>query len=101
MNEIDFLQGKEMLISEITVKTTGCNLDLILTVIHSGKIYRLIFKNISRFSVDDLSAPMEIQGFEIIDHFSNGWDKESRFEIRDFEEDKIRFFCECFNVECL
>ena len=41
---------------------------------------------------------MEVQGFEIVDHSSSGWDKDSRFEIRDFEENKINFYCEEYKL---
>ena len=36
---------------------------------------------------------------EIINHAQNGWEKDSTYEIRDFEEDHINFFCEYFQID--
>lgn len=98
MENIFFLQGKVIFIIEINLVCVNGTMDLLLKVKYSGESYRLIFRNVSRFSIDDLSAPMEVQGFEIVDHSSSGWDKDSRFEIRDFEENKINFYCEEYKL---
>ena len=42
--------------------------------------------------------PLEIHGFEIINHSHKGWEKDSTYEIRDFENDRVKFLCECFKV---
>ncbi len=46
-----------------------------------------------------VSAPIEIEGFEIFDHSKDGWERDSTYEIRDFEDDTIHFLCEYFSME--
>ena len=78
MENIFFLQGKVIFIIEINLVCVNGTMDLLLKVKYSGESYRLIFRNVSRFSI--------------------GWDKDSRFEIRDFEENKINFYCEEYKL---
>lgn len=61
----------------------------------------IIFKNITNFSLKDVSGIIHISGFEIIDHKEDGWDTESRFEINDFENGDLHFICQDFNVKQL
>ena len=61
--------------------------------------FRMTFYNVSRFRVGELSIPLEVNGFEIIDYSQNGWEKDSKYEIRDFEDDRINFFCEYLKME--
>ena len=39
-----------------------------------------------------------ICGFEILDYSSRGYKKDSRFFVNDYEEGKLSFFCENFEV---
>jgi len=44
----------------------------------------------------------QISGFEIVDQKERGWEMTHRYLIRDFEDDKINFYCrsiEVVNVE--
>lgn len=43
-----------------------------------------------------MSTPLKVHGFEIIDRSENGWEKDFQYEICDFEDDRISFFCEDF-----
>lgn len=61
--------------------------------------FQMTFNNVSRFRIEDVSNPLEIHGFEIINHSQNGWDKDSTYEVRDFEDDHINFFCEYFTMD--
>lgn len=47
----------------------------------------------------EVSAPIEIEGFEIVDHSKDGWERDSTYEICDFEDDTIHFLCEYFSME--
>lgn len=51
------------------------------------------------FRGSELTAPLEVHGFEIISHAKNGWEKDSAYEIRDFENDCVNFFCESFKID--
>lgn len=95
----EIFQGNKIEILEMILKNTDNQLELSWKIIFGNVVYRITFYNISRFSVGDLSAPLEVHGFEIINHSQNGWGKDSTYEIRDFEDDRVNFFCEYFKVQ--
>ena len=41
---------------------------------------------------------MQISGLEIICNKSKGWERTSNYTIRDFEENRIEFFCEDIEI---
>ena len=47
----------------------------------------------------EISIPLEIDGFEIVNCLEKGWERDSAYEIRDFEDDRIHFFCEFLKIE--
>lgn len=59
-----------------------------------AKTIKILFKNVSNFSVRDICKHMPIMGLEIIDNKERGWQKEKRYEITDFENNVIHLFCE-------
>ncbi len=59
-----------------------------------AKTIKILFKNVSNFSVRDICKQMPIMGLEIIDNKERGWQKEKRYEITDFENNVIHLFCE-------
>lgn len=65
----------------------------------NNEIFIITFYNILRFRMENISAPLEVHGFEIINHSQNGWDMDSKYEIRDFEDDCVSFFCEFFKMD--
>lgn len=89
-------QGEAIIILEMTVKNSNEQLELSWIVSYKGLIYKMMFYNVSRLRIENMSAPLGLQGFEIINHKKKGWERESAYEIRDFENDHINFFCECF-----
>lgn len=93
-----FFQGNEIEILEMLLKNVDKQLELSWKIYFENVIYRITFYNVSRFKVRELSSPLVVQGFEIIDHSQNGWEKDSKYEIRDFEDDSINFFCESLEI---
>lgn len=55
---------------------------------------KILFKNVSNFSIKNVYRDMQITGFEILNHKENGWQKEIKYEVKDYEGDKINLFCE-------
>lgn len=100
MNEIDIdiLQGKKVEILEMFMKNVDNQLEIQWKIFFENSIFTITFYNVSRFSVEELSAPLEIHGFEIVNHYQQGWEKDSRYEIHDFEDNRISFFCEYFKI---
>lgn len=92
-------QGKMIEISEMILSNTDNQLDMSWKIYFENVIYKITFYNVSRLRMENLSAPLQIQDFEIINHSQNGWEADSKYEIRDFEYDSVNFFCERFKVE--
>ncbi len=95
----ELLQGNKNEILEMVLKQTDGQLVLSLKICMEEKVFRMTFYHVSRFRIGEVSVPLEIHGFEIINHAQNGWEKDSTYEIRDFEEDHINFFCEYFQID--
>lgn len=74
-------------------------LELSWKICFENAVYWITFSNVSRFRIGEVSAPLVIHGFEIINHSQNGWGNDSTYEIRDFEDDRVNFFCECFKLD--
>ena len=94
----EFFRGNKIEILEMILKNADNQLELSWKIIIENTIHRIMFYNVSRFRIEEMSMPLEIHGFEIIDHTQNGWQRDSAFEIRDFEENRVHFFCEFYNM---
>ena len=94
-----FFQGNTIEILEILLKIEDNQLVMSWKICLEYVIYRITFYNVSRFKLGVISMPLEIHGLEINNHFQNGWEKDSAYEIHDFEDDKIEFYCEFFIIE--
>jgi hypothetical protein len=61
------------------------------------------FNDIYSFDIKQIGGNYnQISGFEIIDQKESGWEMSHRYVIRDFENDRINFYCssiEVINVE--
>ena len=55
---------------------------------------RVLFRNVSDFSIKNINREKQITGLEIIDNQKRGFQKETRYEIKDFEENEIHLYCE-------
>ena len=98
IEQINILQGNKIEILEMILKNVDNQLELSWDVYLNNAIFKMTFKNVSRFNISDFSLPLEIYGFEIVNHSQNGWEKDSAYEINDFEDGYINFFCESFNI---
>ena len=99
MINAEMLQGRSVRILDMALTDTGGQLELTWKASLGDTLFQITFHNVSRLSMKDVWSPVEIQGFMTIDHSSsNGWDKDSSYEVRDFEDDLVRFFCESFEI---
>ena len=101
MVKVENLQGNKIKILELVLKNEGDQLKLSCKIHCKNEVFRITFYNVSRFKIGEVSIPSEIHGFEIINHSKNAWEKDSKYEVRDFEDDRIHFFCECFDTDSL
>ena len=99
MGKAEIFQGNKIEILEMFLKNVDNQLDLSWKIYFENAVYRITFFNVSRFRIGEVSMPLEIHGFEIISHSQNGWEKDSTYEIRDFEDDRVNFFCEYFKMD--
>ena len=99
IGQIEVFKGEKIEILEMRLKNVEDQLELAWKIYFENSIFRITFYNVSRFRVGELSVPLEVHGFEIINHSQNGWEKDSTYEIHDFEDDRIHFFCESFTMD--
>ena len=94
---INEIQGKTISILDMIITNEGNQLRLLCRIFFNNKTFCITFYNVSRLRMGIISAPFEIHGLEIINHAKSGWEQESVYEIRDFEDECINFFCKCFD----
>ena len=99
MRKVEIFQGNKIEILEMVLKNVDNELELSWKMCVENAVYWITFSNVSRFRIGEMSTPLEIHGFEIIDHSQNSWEKDSTYEVRDFEDDSVNFFCEHFEVD--
>ena len=99
MGKAEVFQGSRIEILEMVLKSVDNQLELACKTYFDNTVRRMTFFNVSRFRIGEVSIPLEIRGFEMISHFQNGWEKDSTYEVRDFEDDRVNFFCECFKID--
>ena len=92
-------QGNKIEILEMGLKNVDNRLELLWKIFFENEFFEITFSNVSRFRIGKVSTPLEIHGFEIINHSQDGWEKDSTYEIRDFEDDRVNFFCESFKID--
>lgn len=97
--QIEKLRGKKASILLFTLENGDNSANLMLKIRFEDTIYKIVFYNVSRLRITDFSRPMEIDGFEIVDNSPKGWSKDSRYEVRDFENEVISFFCENIEIQ--
>ena len=99
MRNVEIFQGNKIEILEMVLKNVDNQLELSWKTNCENTFFWVTFSNVSRFRIGEVSMPLEIHGFEIISHSQNGWEKDSTYEICDFEDDHVHFFCEYFKMD--
>ena len=101
MNEekIRHIQGKKIEILEMILTNENQRLKLLWKICLNNTILSITFYNVSRLSIESLSSPLEIYGFGFVNHCQKGWDNDSRYEILDYEDERINFYCEFFEIQ--
>ena len=95
---IENLQGKEIEVLELRLTAEELTPTLYMKTILDGRLITVVFHNVSNLSINDLSYPFQICGFEILDNKSKGWQSSSRYTVNDFEDGKISLLCENITV---
>lgn len=87
------LNGKMLMIDSIHVEAVSRQLVLTIDAYIDGIKHRIVFWNVSALKMDNVSYPMQISGLAVMDHSEKGWSSDVRYEVCDFEDGHIRFFC--------
>ena len=93
------INGKSIIIGNFEIGHNDGTLYIKITCISEDKnAYFIVFENVSKLKMSDISYPFQICGFEILDYSSHGYGKDSRFFVNDYEDVRLSFFCENFEI---
>lgn len=93
------LDGKSLTVRAFSVEYEDGMLSLRMEcVTDGGDAYLAIFQNASLISMVKVSYPFQICGFEIIDKQEDGYQKENRYFVNDYENGTVSFYCESFEI---
>ena len=101
MNKSKFyeINGKSVLVDNLCVQCeNGCIELHMRCVTDENKSLSIVFGNISKLNLSDISYPFQICGFEIKDYNSYGYEKDSRYFVNDYEDNAISFYCEKIEI---
>jgi len=81
------VEGKSIIVGDFQIENYNENLHIKITCISEDKnAYFIVFENVSKLKMSDISYPFQICGFEILDYSSRGYQKDSRFIVNDYED---------------
>ena len=93
------VDGKSIIVGDFQIENYNEKLHIKITCISEDQNgYFIVFENVSKLKMSDISYPFQICGFEILDYSSRGYQKDSRFFVNDYEDGKLSFFCENFEI---
>ena len=93
------IDGKSIMVFDFQVLYDDETLTIKMTCISEDQnAYFIVFENVSKLKLSEISYPFQICGFEILDYSSRGYQKDSRFFVNDYEDGRLSFFCENFEI---
>ena len=93
------INGKSIIIRDFEIEHNDGVLYIKMTCISEDQnAYFIVFENVSKVKLSEISYPFQICGFEILDYSSRGYQGDSRFFVNDYEDGKLSFFCENFEI---
>ena len=98
MNEIIKMLNKPLFIDNISLYNCSEKIYMQWTCCTQGKCYSILFRNVSRLYITDLSYPMHIDYLEIVCNIKKGWDVDSLYHFHEYENDRIQFYCQSFEL---
>lgn len=98
MHTLENMQGKMLLIDNLYLETVHRQVNLSFDTNIEGTMQRIVCKNISSLQINSFSYPMQISGFAVADNSAKGWQADVRYEVYDYEDGAIRFFCEDITI---
>jgi len=93
------VDGKSIIVCDFSIEHNDEKLAVKMSCISEDQsAYYIVFENVSKLNLSEISYPFQICGFEILDSSSRGYQKDSRFFVNDYEDGKLSFFCENFEI---
>lgn len=93
------VDGKSIIVYDFEITHNDDSLCIKMSCISEDQnAYFIVFENISKLKLSDISYPFQICGFEILDYNSRGYQSDSRFFVNDYEDGTLSFFCEKFEI---
>ena len=93
------INGKSIIVRDFEIVQNDDLLCIRMTCVSEDQNgYFIVFENVSKLKMSDISYPFQICGFEILDYSSRGYQKDSRVFVNDYEDGKLSFFCENFEI---
>ncbi len=93
------IDGKRIEIKKLVIENADERLDMHLNVKVDDRSLNLTFYNLNSLRINDISCPFTIEGFEILDNKSKGWESSSRYTVNDYENGDLKFHCESFDIQ--
>lgn len=94
ISNLDLVQGNNIEILELRLSYEHSQCNLTVKCFCKNNEVMIQCMNVSDLNIQNLSAPMQINGFEILSNKSRGWESSSNYTIHDFEDNRIEFHCE-------
>ncbi len=93
------VEGKSIIVCDFEIAHNDDLLCVKMNCISEDEnTYFIIFENVSKLKLSDISYPFQICGFEILDYSGRGYQGDSRFFVNDYEDGRLSFFCERFEI---
>ena len=93
------IDGKSIAVCDFQIEQDDEKLCIKMTCVSEDQnSHFIIFENVSKVNLSEISYPFQISGFEILDYSLRGYQKDSRFFVNDYEDGNLSFFCENFEI---
>ena len=93
------IDGKSIGVHHFTIETDGEVLTVRISCADEEQnSYLILFRNVSKLKLSEISYPFTVCGFEILDYQARGYQKDSRFFVNDYEDGTLSFYCENFEI---
>lgn len=91
--------GKSIIVCDFSIEHNDEKLAVRMSCVSEDQnTYYIVFENVSKLVLSEISYPFQICGFEILDCSSRGYQKDMSFYVNDYEDGKISFYCENFEI---
>lgn len=93
------IDGKSVIVCDFSIEHYDEELAVKMScVTEDQNTYYIIFENVSKLQLLEISYPFQICGFEIVDCSSRGYQNDIRFFVHDYENGRLSFYCANFEI---